>query len=56
MTAMQAIAAAGGYTYRANENSVDLTRHIKGAIKTYTVDQTTLIKPGDTLTIKRRWF
>lgn len=56
MTAMQAIAAAGGYTYRANEDTAELTRHVKGAIKTFTVDQTTMIKPGDTIVVKRRWF
>ncbi len=56
MTVMQAIASAGGYTYRANEDTVELTRHIKGALKTITVDQATMIKPGDTIVVKRRWF
>lgn len=56
MTAMQAIAAAGGYTYRANEDTAELTRHVKGAIKTFTIDQMTMIKPGDTIVVKRRWF
>ena len=56
MTALQAIASAGGYTYRANENTAELTRHVKGAIKTFTIDQNTMIKPGDTIVVKRRWF
>jgi polysaccharide export outer membrane protein len=56
MTAMQAIAAAGGYTYRANEDTAELTRHVKGAINTFTIDQMTMIKPGDTIVVKRRWF
>lgn len=56
MTALQAIAAAGGYTYRANEDTAELTRHVKGAIKTFTINQTTMIKPGDTIVVKRRWF
>lgn len=56
MTVMQAIASAGGHTYRANENSVELTRHVKGALNTFTIDQKTMIKPGDTIVVKRRWF
>lgn len=56
MTVMQAIASAGGHTYRANEDSVELTRHVKGALKTFTIDQKTMIKPGDTIVVKRRWF
>lgn len=56
MTVMQAIASAGGHTYRANEDSVELTRHVKGALKTFKIDQKTMIKPGDTIVVKRRWF
>lgn len=56
MTVMQAIASAGGHTYRANENTVELTRHVKGALSTFTIDQKTMIKPGDTIVVKRRWF
>ena len=56
MTALQAIASAGGYTYRANESTAELTRHVKGALKTFVIDQNTMIKPGDTIVVKRRWF
>lgn len=56
MTLLQAIAIAGGYTYRANENNADVTRHVKGALKTFTVDDKTMLKPGDTVVVNRRWF
>lgn len=56
MTVMQAVAIAGGYTYRANEGSAEVTRHVKGALNTFTVDDKTMLKPGDTILIKRRWF
>lgn len=56
MTVMQAVAIAGGYTYRAAENSAEVTRHVKGALNTFTVDDKTMLKPGDTILIKRRWF
>lgn len=56
MTVLQAVAMAGGYTYRANEDSADVTRHVKGALSTFTVDNRTILKPGDTIVVKRRWF
>lgn len=56
MTAQQAVAVAGGYTYRAEESSAEITRHVKGALNTFTVDDKTMLKPGDTVLIKRRWF
>ncbi len=56
MTAQQAVAVAGGYTYRAEESSAEITRHVKGALSTFTVDDKTMLKPGDTVVIKRRWF
>jgi len=56
MTILQAIATAGGYTYRANEQTAEVTRHVKGALKTFVVNQDTMLKPGDTVVIKRRWF
>lgn len=56
MTVMQAVALAGGYTYRANEGNAEVTRHVKGALNTFTVDDKTMLKPGDTILIKRRWF
>lgn len=56
MTLQQAVAIAGGYTYRAQEDSADVTRHVKGAINTFPVDGRTILKPGDTILVKRRWF
>lgn len=56
MTAMQAVAMAGGYTYRAREGTAELTRHVKGALNTFTVEDRMMIKPGDTIVVGRRWF
>jgi polysaccharide biosynthesis/export protein len=56
MTAMQAVATAGGYTYRAREGTAEVTRHVKGALNTFTIDDRAMIKPGDTIVIGRRWF
>ncbi len=56
MTVKQVVAIAGGYTYRANENTAEITRLSQGAITTKTVDTLSIISPGDTLTITRKWF
>ena len=56
MTVLQAVAIAGGYTYRAQESGAEVTRHVKGALKTFNVDERAMLKPGDTVVVKRRWF
>lgn len=56
MTILQAVAMAGGYTYRANESTAEVTRHVKGALNTFNVENETMLKPGDTIVIGRRWF
>ncbi|PZO88222.1 MAG: hypothetical protein DI626_02220 [Micavibrio aeruginosavorus] len=56
ITILQAVAMAGGHTYRAKENTAEIMRHAEGALQTLTVDSKTVIRPGDTVIIKRRWF
>lgn len=56
MTLLQAVALAGGYTYRANENGGEVTRHVKDGLSIFDVDEKTMLKPGDTIVIERRWF
>lgn len=56
MTVLQAVAMAGGHSYRANESSADITRHVREGIATFKVGNNTILKPGDTITIGRRWF
>ena len=56
MTVLQAIAVAGGHTYRANENNAEITRLEKDVLKTYMAPINYMIQPGDTVIIKRRWF
>lgn len=56
MTLLQAIAVAGGHTYRADENGAEISRQIDGTIKKFNVRIDTMIMPGDTVVIKRRWF
>lgn len=56
LTVQKAAAIAGGYTYRAKEDSAELTRQNDGNIQTQTVSHKAIILPGDTVVIKRKWF
>ena len=50
-----AVAMAGGYTYRARRNSAEITRS-NPEIKIRDADHSTLILPGDIINIRQRFF
>ena len=56
MTVLNAVALAGGYTYRASESNIYVRR--KGAAKEQQLpaDQTTKVFPGDIVRIPERFF
>lgn len=56
MTVQNAIAIAGGYTPRANQRNVDITRKINGEIMTGRVLITDPILAGDTIYVRERLF
>lgn len=56
MTVLQAVAVAGGHTYRANEDTAQVTRLEKDVLKTFDLKTSDMVEPGDTVVIKRRWF
>ena len=56
MTVQKAIAAAGGYTPRANQATVDVTRTINGEIMTGRVVTSDPLLPGDTIYVRERLF
>lgn len=56
MTAQNAIATAGGFTPRANQLDVDITRQVNGEILQGRVPITDPLKPGDTLYVRERLF
>jgi len=56
MSVQNAVAIAGGYTARADEGAVLITRkNVKGTA-TYKVPVTTQVYPGDIVYIRERWF
>jgi protein involved in polysaccharide export with SLBB domain len=56
LTVMDAVATAGGFTYRANENKVYLRRAGATVEETYPLDSPVLIFPGDNVRVPERYF
>ena len=56
LTAQTAVAIAGGFTPRAQERSVELTRRVDGQAVTGFVPITYPLQPGDTIKVSERWF
>ena len=56
MTAQNATALGGGYSPRANQQDVLLTRKTIEGTNTYKVPVTTQLFPGDIVYVRERWF
>jgi polysaccharide biosynthesis/export protein len=56
LTVLDAVASAGGFTYRANENKVYLRHAGANAEETYSLDTPVPIFPGDNIRIPERYF
>lgn len=56
MTVQKAIAMAGGFSARANQGSVDITRNINGEVVTGRVRTTDPLLPSDTVYVRERLF
>lgn len=56
MTVQKAIASAGGFSPRANQANVDITREVNGKVMTGRVVTSDPLLPGDTVYIRERLF
>ena len=56
MTVQKAIAVAGGFTPRATQGTVDITRSINGKVMTGRVVTSDPLLPGDTVYVRERLF
>lgn len=56
MTVQNAIAVAGGFTPRAQQSGATITRIINGRAYSAQVPITQPVRPGDTITIRERFF
>lgn len=56
LTVMDAVASAGGYTYRANENKVYVRPSGGGSEQIYSLESSVPIHPGDNIRVPERYF
>jgi len=56
LTVQKAIAIAGGFSPRANQGTVDITRDINGKVMTGRVVTSDPLLPGDTVYVRERLF
>jgi polysaccharide export outer membrane protein len=56
LTVMNAVATAGGFTYRANRGRVFIRHANEGTERSYPLTPTTPVMPGDTVRIGERLF
>jgi len=56
MSILNAIALAGGYTYRANDTEVYIQRNGQSKEESFPADQTTKVQPGDIVRVPERFF
>lgn len=56
MRVVNAIALAGGFTYRARESRMTIKRDIDGQLQEMDADQGTAVMPGDVIEVPERFF
>lgn len=56
MTVLTAAAIAGGFTFRAEQNTVSITRVTEGRSQEFKADRDALVRPGDTVFVHERFF
>ena len=56
MSVLNAVALAGGYTYRANDSEVYIQRNGQSKEQSFPADQTTKVQPGDIVRVPERFF
>lgn len=56
MRVMNAIALAGGFTYRAREGHMKINRDVGGQVQELDADQSTAVQPGDVIEVPERFF
>ena len=56
MTVVNAVALAGGYTYRADQDHISITRGTDKKRKRVNANHETLVLPGDVIDVPERFF
>lgn len=56
MTVLNAVALASGFTYRASENKIEVTRRVNGVEQEFRIAITDSVLPGDIIRVPERFF
>lgn len=56
MTVQNAVAVAGGFTPRGSQGDVDITRIVNGRALAFAAPLVFPVRPGDTITVRERFF
>ena len=56
LSVLNAVATAGGFTYRANKKRVFIKRQDSDKEESFDLEPTTEVAPGDTIRIEERLF
>jgi polysaccharide export outer membrane protein len=56
MSVLAAISVAGGYTFRAQQDAVEITRTVNGRPVVGKATPADMIQPGDTVRVHEKWF
>ncbi|MEQ8357021.1 MAG: polysaccharide biosynthesis/export family protein [Kiloniellaceae bacterium] len=56
MTVLTAVSMSGGFTFRAEEDMVSITRMVDGQMTEFRAEPLALVAPGDVINIHERFF
>ncbi|NIA67652.1 polysaccharide export protein [Pelagibius litoralis] len=56
MTVLTAVSISGGYTFRADQELVSITRTVDGQLSEFQADPLTYVEPGDVINVYERYF
>lgn len=56
MTVLTAVSISGGFTFRADQDTVSITREVNGELAEFRADPLALVQPGDVINVYERYF
>ncbi|WP_420348115.1 polysaccharide biosynthesis/export family protein [Pelagibius sp.] len=56
MTVLTAVSISGGFTFRADQDTVSITREVDGELAEFRADPLAFVQPGDVINVYERYF
>lgn len=56
MTVLTAVSMSGGFTFRADQDQVSITRYVDGQMAEFRADPLAYVAPGDVINVYERYF